>query len=314
MNFTHINYLSEAAQAGDRCPTYVTIGSFDGIHKGHQLLLDKMVRAAKRDGARTAVLTFFPHPKRVIQQLEGRYYLTTVAERVQQIKDAGVDILIVRAFDEEVRNTRAADYIARLQEHLDMRQLWGGDFALGYQREGDVPFLRELGERMGFTVELVDEMVSLNGRFVSSSRVRQSLADGDVADVNACLERPYSLRGTIVMGKQLGRTINFPTANMQIWDEQLMPCNGVYATYAWLGSGQNQRKFKAATNVGTRPTVNGKTITVEAHLLDFDEDIYGEEMRLEFINRVRSEMKFDGLDALKTQIQADVKQIRAMLA
>lgn len=313
MNFTHINYLSEAAQAGDRCPTYVTIGSFDGIHKGHQLLLNKMVQAAKRDGARTAVLTFFPHPKRVIQQLEGRYYLTTIDERVQQIKDAGVDILIVRAFDEEVRNTRAADYMARLQEHLDMRQLWGGDFALGYQREGDVPFLRELGKRMGFTVELVDEMVSLNGRFVSSSRVRQSLAEGDVADVAACLERPYSLRGIIVKGKQLGRTINFPTANMEIWDEQLMPCNGVYATYAWLGDGKNQRKFKAATNVGVRPTVNGKTITVEAHLLDFDEDIYGEEMRLEFINRVRSEMKFDGLDALKAQIQVDVNQIRANL-
>jgi riboflavin kinase/FMN adenylyltransferase len=292
----------------------VTIGSFDGIHKGHQLLLDKMVQAAKRDGARTAVLTFFPHPKRVIQQLEGRYYLTTIAERVQQIKDASVDILIVRAFDEEVRNTRAADYVARLQAQLDMRQLWGGDFALGYQREGDVPFLRELGKRMGFTVELVDEMVSLNGRFVSSSRVRQSLAEGDVADVAACLGRPYSLHGIIVKGKQLGRTINFPTANMQIWDEQLMPGNGVYATWAWLGDGQNRRKFKAATNVGTRPTVNGKSIIVEAHLLDFDEDIYGEEMRLEFINRVRSEMKFDGLESLKAQIQADVEQIRAMLA
>ena len=309
MRFTQINYLSEAAQAGERRPTYVAIGSFDGVHKGHQLLLDKMVQAAKRDGARTAVLTFFPHPKRVIQQLEGRYYLTTIAERVEQIKAAGVDILVVRAFDEQVRNTRAADYITRLQEHLDMRQLWGGDFALGYQREGDVPFLRELGQRMGFTVELVDEMVALNGRFVSSSRVRQSLADGDVADVAACLERPYSLRGIIVEGKKLGRTINFPTANMDIWDEQLMPCHGVYATYAYLGD----RKFKAATNVGMRPTVNGKTVTVEAHLLDFDEDIYGEEMRLEFIDRVRSEMKFDGLEALKAQIQADVRTIRSIL-
>ncbi len=175
MSFTRINYLSEAAQAGKRRPTFVAIGSFDGVHKGHQLLLRKMVQEAEEVEARTAVLTFFPHPKRVIQQLEGRYYLTTIEERVQQIKAAGVDILIVRAFDEQVRQTRAADYMARLQKWLDMRQLWGGDFALGYQREGDVPFLRQLGQESGFTVELVDEMVAWNGRFVSSSRVRKSL-------------------------------------------------------------------------------------------------------------------------------------------
>ncbi len=309
MSFIRINTLNNIAQAGERRPAFVAIGSFDGVHRGHQLLLRKMVQEAKKAGARTAVLTFFPHPKRVIQQLKGRYYLTTIEERVQQIKESGVDILIVRAFDEQVRLTRAADFIALLQDRLDMRQLWGGDFALGYQREGDIPFLRQLGRERGFTVRLMDEMVTLNGRFISSSRTRKSLADGDMMDVTACLGRPYSLRGIIVEGNKLGRTINFPTANMQIWDEQLMPSNGVYATYARLG----ERRFIAATNVGNRPTINGTRITVEAHLLDFDEDIYGAEMRLQFINRVRPERKFDSLDALKAQIQTDVQQIRATL-
>ncbi len=290
-------------------PTFVAIGSFDGVHRGHQLVLHSMVAAAREQGARTAVLTFFPHPQRVLQNLTGPYYLATLDDRVAQLGQQNIDLVITHTFDETVRHTRAADFVAQLINHLNMRQLWGGNFAFGYKREGDVPFLRRLGQKMDFTVELVEGMVQLGDGIVSSSRVRAGLAAGDVADVMGCLGRPYHVRGGVVMGDQRGRTIGFPTANIAVWDEQILPANGVYATYAWLG---DQRHI-AAANVGVRPTINGGSVTVEAHLLDFDGNLYGQELRLEFINRIRPEVKFAGLDALKTQIRADVAKIRQQL-
>jgi riboflavin kinase/FMN adenylyltransferase len=228
---------------------------------------------------------------------------------VQWIADMGIDIVITHPFNDEVRTTRAADFVAQLCQHLQMRQLWGGDFALGYKREGDVPFLRALGEQKGYTVELVNSLVEYEGALVSSSRVRDCLRAGNVADVAGCLGRPYQISGIIIKGDQRGRTIGFPTANFDYWTEQLLPANGVYATYAWVG----ETRYRAATNVGVRPTVNGHRVTVEAHLLDFDGDLYGQTLRLEFINRVRAEKKFAGLDELKAQIDHDVQQIRSQL-
>lgn len=301
--------VNNLAEVNDRQPTFVAIGSFDGVHRGHQLLLQSMVAAAQKDGARTAVLTFFPHPKRVLQNLTGPYYLTTLEDRVALLAEQGIDLVITMPFDEEVRHTRAADFVDQMLRHLNMRQLWGGNFAFGYQREGDVPFLRRLGQEKGFTVELVRELVRLGDGLVSSSRVRDGLARGDVVDVAGCLARPYHVRGIVVMGDQRGRTIGFPTANLDVWDELLLPANGVYATIAWLG---NQRHV-AASNVGVRPTINGGNVTVEAHLLDFDGDLYGQELKLEFIDHIRPEMKFAGLDALKAQIQSDVETIRQLL-
>lgn len=298
------------AEVNDRQPTFVAIGSFDGVHRGHQLLLQNMVAAAREKGARTAVLTFFPHPKRVLQNLTGPYYLTTLEDRVALLAEQGIDLVITMPFDEEVRHTRAADFVDQMLRHLNMRQLWGGDFAFGYQREGDVPFLRRLGQEKGFTVELVQEMVQVGDGLVSSSRVRAGLASGDVVDVAACLGRPYHVRGSVVMGDQRGRTIGFPTANLDVWEEQLLPVNGVYATIARFG----EQAHIAATNVGVRPTVNGGNVTVEAHLLDFAGDLYDQELKLEFIFHIRPEMKFAGLDALKAQIQADVQAIRRKMA
>lgn len=297
------------AEVNDRQPTFVAIGSFDGVHLGHQLLLQTMVAAARKEGARTAVITFFPHPKRVLQHLTGPYYLTRLEDRVELLAGQGIDLVITLPFDEEVRHTRAADFVEQMLRYLNMRQLWGGDFAFGYKREGDVPFLRQLGREKGFTVQLVKEMVQLGDGLVSSSRIRAGLASGDVEDVAGCLARPYHIRGVVVMGDQRGRTIGFPTANLDVWPEQLLPTNGVYATYAWIGG----QRYAAATNVGVRPTINGGSVTVEAHLLNFNGDLYGQELKLEFIHHVRPEMKFAGLDALKAQIQADVQAIRQQL-
>jgi riboflavin kinase/FMN adenylyltransferase len=259
---------------------------------------------------RSAVLTFFPHPQRVIRQTSGRYYLTTLSDRVKLLAAQGVDLIITHPFNEEVRHTRAADFVTQLCQHLDMRQLWGGDFALGYNREGDVPFLRRLGEEKGYSVELIEAMVEYEGELVSSTRIRRGLAEGDIAVVNGCLGRPFHLNGTVMQGAQRGRTIGFPTANLHVWDEQLLPAHGVYATYAWL----DEQCIPAATNIGVRPTVDGQQLTIEAHLIDFDADLYDKQIRLEFISHIRPEMKFAGLDALKAQIQADVAAIRQQLS
>ena len=302
--------VDKLSDVTEHVPTFVAVGSFDGVHLGHRAVLNAMISEAKAVGARTAVLTFFPHPKRVIQQMTEPYYLGTLDERVALLADLGIDLIITHPFNDDVRHTRAATFVDDLCRYLDMRQLWGGNFALGYKREGDIPTLRKLGETRGYTVQQVEAMVPWQGERVSSSRIRRSLLEGDMAEVNGCLGRPYGVSGIIVAGKRLGHTIGFPTANIDFWEEQLLPANGVYATYAWLGD----ERHLAATNVGVRPTVNGSAVTVEAHLLDFDADIYGRTLRLEFIDRIRPEMKFAGLDALKTQIAADVAEVRTLLA
>ncbi|MFO7538112.1 MAG: bifunctional riboflavin kinase/FAD synthetase [Chloroflexota bacterium] len=305
--FIHVNDLTAVAQ---RRPTFLAIGSFDGVHLGHQALIRQLVAAAREAHARAAVLTFFPHPKRVIQNLTDRYYLTTLEDRVALLADLGVELIITHPFNETVRQTRAETFVMQLCHYLEMRQLWGGNFALGYNREGDIPFLRMLGEKLGFEVRLAEQMVSWDGGLVSSSRVRHSLATGRIRDVTGCLARPFHMSGQIVVGDKRGRTIGFPTANLQVWEELLLPGNGVYAARAWV----NGQSYAAATNIGVRPTVDGTKLRIEAHLLDFSGDIYGAEMRLDFLERVRPELRFDGLDALQAQISRDVEAVRAIYA
>lgn len=305
--FIHVQTLADITE---RKPTFLAIGSFDGVHAGHQVILKQLVKAAREAGVQAAVLTFFPHPKRVVKNLKGPYYLSTLDERIEILRSLGVNLLITHPFDEAVRTTKADGFIDRLIEVMDLKQLWGGDFALGHNREGDIPYLRKLGKIRGFTVESASELYMLNNRIVSSSRIRESLSKGDVADVKVCLGRPYQLVGQVVPGDQRGRTIGFPTANLDVWEEQLLPMNGVYASLVTV----NGKTHIAATNVGVRPTVQGKDVRVEAHLLDFDEDIYGKEMRLQFMAFIRPEMKFNGLTELKNQIDKDVHQIRLSLA
>ncbi len=305
-DFIHVHNLSEVTE---QRPSFVAIGSFDGVHLGHQAVLKSMVAAANEVGARTAVLTFFPHPQRVLQNLTDPYYLATLEDRVRWIAEQGIEIIVTHPFDERVRTTRAHEFVNQLCRYLEMRQLWGGDFAFGYKREGDVPFLRQLGTEKGYTVQLVNGMVQFDGALISSSRIRQSLRAGDMGDVQGCLGRPYLLQGTIIQGEQRGRTIGFPTANFAFWEEQLLPTNGVYATYVTVG----ETRYKAATNVGVRPTVDGNHLTVEAHLLDFAGDLYGQQLRLEFIEFVRAEKKFANLEQLKAQINNDIIQIRLLL-
>ena len=300
---------SDISEVGGKKPTFLAIGIFDGVHLGHQILLRSMASAAHASGARAAALTFYPHPSAVIQGRRDRLYLCTLTERVKMLAEQGLDLVITQTFNESLRGTSATDFIDNLCQHLDLNQLWGGSFGLGYNREGDLPFLRHLGQEKGFTVHKFEGMVEWDGRQVSSSRVRQSLRNGEVDQVSGLLGRPYRLTGTIIPGDGRGRQFGVPTANLRIWEEQLLPATGVYAAYAWLG----ENRIAAASNIGYRPTVNGHSLNVEAHLLDFDDDIYGRELTLEFVNRIRDEKKFADLEALATQIKADIMMVRDRL-
>ena len=290
-------------------PTFLAIGVFDGVHRGHQRLLQNMVAAAREAGARAAVLTFFPHPGAVIHNRHGRLYLSTLHERISLLTSQGLDLVITQSFDDQVRQTPAAEFVNQLCRHLSLSQLWGGAFSLGFNREGDLPFLQKMGRDKGFTVHRVETMVQWDGQRVSSSRVRQALTGGEMNEVNGCLGHRYSLTGTVIHGDGRGGPLGIPTANLSVWEELLLPANGVYATYARL----NNQKYRAATNVGFRPTVNGHNMNVEAHLLDFDGNIYGQEVTLEFVSWLRDEQKFPSLEALVEQIQADIATVRAQL-
>ncbi|MFZ0546867.1 MAG: bifunctional riboflavin kinase/FAD synthetase [Candidatus Promineifilaceae bacterium] len=301
--------VSSLAEVQEKSPTFLAVGVFDGVHRGHQALLQEMAAAARAAKARTAVLTFFPHPITVIRPQSGRLYLSTLEERVVLLREQGISLVITHPFNETVRQTRAADFVNQLCHHLNMVQLWGGHFSLGYNREGDLPFLQALGEKKGFSVHPYQSLLEWEGERISSSRIRRELAAGNITAVNGCLGRPYSLTGTVIRGEGRGRTIGIPTANLHLWEEQYLPANGVYATVATVGG----RSYTAATNIGVRPTVGGHDQTVEAHLLDFDGDLYEQEVTLAFIGRIRDEQKFPGLDALVTQIHADIAQTRKIV-
>lgn len=302
--------LDDLAKVTGREPTFLTIGVFDGVHLGHQELLKGMVSAARASGARPAVLTFHPHPSKVIRGREGRLYLSTLPERVALLAQLGVELIVTQRFDEEMRQTRAADFVDSLCHYLNLKELWGGSFSLGYNREGDLALLSQLGREKGFAVRHFEAMAKWQGELVSSSRVRAALSKGRAEEVAGCLGRPYTLSGTIVRGDGRGRQIGIPTANVRVWDELMLPARGVYATYAKLGD----RTYPAATNIGIRPTVDGRDLTVEAHLLDFDGDIYGKELRLDIVARIRDEKKFSGLGGLLAQIHDDIDQVSHRLA
>ena len=305
---TRFEHVSSLAEVRERRPTVLAIGVFDGLHRGHQQLLQQMLAAAQAIEARVAVLTFFPHPAEVIRGAAERYYLTTPEERTRLLAAQGIELLITHPFDHTIRQTRAADFMQQLCAALDLRQLWGGHFSIGYQREGTFEYLSDLGARLGFSVQRVTDLMWLDGERVSSSRIRRGLQAGEMADVTACLGRLFGLSGEVVAGRRLGQTLGFPTANLRVWERQMLPAHGVYATYAWVGD----QRYTAATNVGVRPTVDGYHLTVEAHLLDFSGDLYAQPLRLEFVQRLRPELKFASLDALKAQISADIAAIRAL--
>ena len=293
----HFNHLNEVTISSE---SVATIGVFDGVHKGHQQLINRLVARAHSNGRQAAVLTFFPHPDKVLQKVQERYYLTTPEQRAELILDLGPDLVITHPFDEKTRRMSAADFVEQLLQQLNIKELWvGSDFALGYQREGTIAYLRTKGAQLGFSVTAIDLIMDEAGlESVHSSHLRAIIRDGDLRTAKTLLGRAYSLAGTVVEGEKRGRTIGVPTANLDVWSEQIIPAHGVYAGTARLGN----ERYATAVNIGTRPTFIEDQLSIEAHLLDFDRNIYGETLELSFEQRLRPERQFSGLDDLVAQI------------
>jgi riboflavin kinase/FMN adenylyltransferase len=290
---------------------WLSVGVYDGVHLGHCTILEPMAAGAHAAGSPAVVLTFDPHPAVVLNGPREGFLLTSPAERAERLAELGVDVLVTFPFNREAAATPARAFVETLQAHLGLRQLWVGEgFALGHNREGDIPTLAEYGRELGFSVNAVRPL-EMGGAPVSSTRIRGHLAAGEVEAANALLGRAYSLRGTVAPGDGRGRTIGIPTANLSVTAERAVPANGVYAGRARLGG----ESHPAVTNIGVRPTFEQATPrrTVETHLLDFEGDLYGREVELSFAARLRGEQKFDGVEALVTQIHADIERAREVV-
>ncbi len=292
-------------------PSVVTIGNFDGVHRGHQVLLRRAVALAERNGARSVAVTFDPHPAVLLRADAAPPRLQTLEDRVATLAAAGLDTVLVLPFTRELASSSPAAFVAEVLAGslAAVRVVVGTNFRFGAKAAGDVVTLLELGEQHGFAPEAVT-LLEMDGRRISSSAIREHLQDGDLAWATVALGRPYQLGGIVVRGDGRGRGIGFPTANLALDPDLVVPATGVYAGHALLDGSW----VPAVTNVGLRPTFDGTTRTVEVHLLDVDRDLYGQQLAFRFLHRLRSEQRFDGVEALVAQIGADVARARGLLA
>ena len=286
--------------------SWLTIGSFDGVHLGHQQIIHDLVKGAHDNGQPAVVVTFHPHPQLIIKK-EGRpFYLTLPGKRAQLLGDLGVDIVLTYPFSSETSQMRAEEFIALLHRRLQFSRLWVGyDFALGRNREGDPAYLKNLGQQFGYALKEILPY-SIDGELVSSSRIRKSIREGEMREAAALLGRPFEVAGTVVVGENRGKSLGFATSNLDVPQEIVDIKPGVYACLTDV-DGQT---WKAVTNIGFRPTFGEGILSprIEAHLLGFSGNLYGEELSLKFVERLRDEMKFDQVSALQVQIKADIDQ------
>lgn len=302
----HYNSLEEVNLQN----AWLTIGVFDGVHRGHQQIIQKLTTGAHADEAPTVVLTFDPHPASVLTGHDIKC-LTLPDERAALFGQLGLDVVITQPFTKELSTVTAYDFMSRLRRQLGLKHLLiGYDFALGKGREGNAARLTEIGSELGYTVEVVPALSDESG-VISSTEIRKLIEVGNVPEAARLLGHPYSLHGPVIHGDGRGRTIDVPTANLGYSPRKMIPANGIYACWAYL----HEVRYRAAINIGINPTFTpDKQIpNVEAHLLDFRGEIYGEDVRLEFVVRLRDELKFDSVDLLLEQIWKDVEMTRKIL-
>jgi riboflavin kinase / FMN adenylyltransferase len=288
-------------------PCGVTIGVFDGVHRGHQHLIGLLLERARREDLATVALTFNPHPRTVLRPGTAVTYLTSLEERVELLQGQGLDSVGVLAFTSELAQLSAESFLSLLVEELEMRLLVvGPDFALGRNRAGTIGVMREIGERLGFRVEVAPLLAEADEK-VGSSAIRQALVAGDVERVGRLLGRPFSLRGPVVAGDRRGRTLGFPTANIAMGLDRALPAYGIYVTRAYV----RESAYESCTSIGIRPTFDVEPRpVVETYILDFDEGIYGREMQIDLLHRLRGEERFATAEDLIAQMEKDVRDTR----
>lgn len=285
----------------DDAPVWLTIGNFDGVHLGHQALLADLIRLARQDNTRSVLLSFSPNPK-VFFSGEKGFYLSTPGEKTALLSRLGIDDVLIIAFERKLANMAATDFMAELTRRINLKGLVvGEDFVFGHNRQGTTEVLAEFCEKQGIPFVVFPELM-MDGEPVSSTRIRRALNDGKVDEARRLLGRPYAMCAKVISGEQIGKSIGVPTANLELDPDKFLPKRGVYATIAHL----REKDYPAVTNVGVRPTFSEQEIiSVETLILDFNDDIYGEELRVEFIQCLRPEQKFDGVQALTQQIEKD---------
>jgi riboflavin kinase/FMN adenylyltransferase len=289
--------------------TLLSVGVFDGVHLGHQRLLTHLRDEAKSKSWLSGVVTFKSHPEVVLTGENKLLWLNDLETRVTLLRSLGIDIVVALPFSSELARLTARRFVQLLQQHLKMRGLIiGPDFALGRNREGDAEKLRILGQEMGFSVEVIPEVV-IDGYVVSSSTIRQALAEGDMKKVEKLIGRLFSLSGQVVSGDKRGRALGFPTANLDIKPGQALPGDGVYATI----SHTDDDFLPSVTNIGVRPTFGGSKRLVETYILDFEGNLLGKRLTIDLVDKLRDEERFDTVEKLKAQMRKDVKQARQVL-
>lgn len=302
-------------------PTALTIGNFDGVHRGHQALFARLRALAGGDDptGQSGVLTFDPHPARIIRPDTPLRLLSTPRERLALAARQGIDIGIIQPFDDEIVNMSANDFTQMLVNAVGLTHLVvGPDFALGRNRSGDLERLAQLGQEKGFNLTVLDE-VQLVDHPVRSVTIRRALEAGEVELAASLLGRTYHVSGTVVEGERRGRTIGVPTANLTIPPDRMLPADGVYATWTWFDDEPDSEPRLSVTNIGVRPTVDGTSRRTEAHILNFpkpgeSDNLYGCQLTLTFVARLRPEKRFESLEDLVVQIRQDIDEARQILS
>jgi riboflavin kinase / FMN adenylyltransferase len=296
----------ELAQHTPSRPLLLTIGVFDGVHMGHRYLLDQLSKRAREQGCLCGVVTFKTHPEKVLKRKIYLPWICTLQERIRLLKKAGVDVVVPVTFTSEVADLTAREFATLLKRHLKMSGLvLGPDFALGKGRKGDPEYLRKIGEDLGFRVEVVSP-ARLGDEIVSSSMIRRLLAEGNINRVEQMLGRPFHLEGRVMAGDQRGRKLGFPTANLRVQPEQAMPKDGIYVSVTHCQG----KQYNSVTNIGVRPTFDGMKRLIETYILDFNENIYRKKLKIDLIQRLRDEMKFNHKEELITQMRVDVARAK----
>jgi riboflavin kinase / FMN adenylyltransferase len=307
----------ENLTAGNR-GSVVTIGNYDGVHLGHQRIIAELIKESEVRALKSTVITFEPLPREYFSPSERFGRLTSIEERVELLFDAGIEQVLCVRFDQQLAKQHPDEFVrSTLVEGLGVGHLViGDDFRFGHNREGDYAYLQRAGEQFGFTVNNTVSF-ELNGVRVSSNAIRQALDAGDISTAEHYLGRPFIAGGPILKGDRLGHTIGFPTANVDVGDRYL-PINGVFAAVVCIEESGGCELgecdwLDAVANIGTRPTVDGRDRRFEVHILDFDQNVYGKNLKVRFIERLRDEHKFNGLDELVIQINSDVEHAREIL-
>lgn len=280
---------------------YVALGSFDGLHSGHLSLVKKTVQVAKEKNGKSMVFTYKNHPKTLVKPESAPKLIMDLETKLKYLEEENVDIVVLRSFTKEFMSVSAEDFIKLLCVDYNVKGIIVGfNFRFGYKNLGDVKLLEDLQGKYGYKLYVMDPY-TYNGDIISSTRIRKSILEGDVKEASKMLSKPYLIKGKVIHGKKLGRTIGFPTANLEFDSKIIIPDKGVYYTNVEY----NNKTYKGITSVGYNPTVNGQQLTIETYILDFDDTIYGQELKVYFIERIREEIKFNSLDELVKQIKKD---------